>query len=82
MKIWILKLILFYWDVLFTLIDNWALKRFHNLKEHIRFLENEELYDEKQMYYDLQSEEEYNQLEKDWFNSESSNSLKSHTKEK
>jgi len=42
-KLWILKKILFYWDVFFTIIDNWQLRKYVKLRNYIDDLQYESI---------------------------------------
>jgi hypothetical protein len=41
MRLQILKKILYYWDVFFTIIDNWQLDKYMKLRNYIEYLEYE-----------------------------------------
>ena len=43
MKIWLINRFIYYWDVVFTSIDNWQLRRYISLKEYKQgLIENED----------------------------------------
>ena len=72
-KVIVLKWFIYYWDVLFTLIDNTQLRIYVHLKNKLRELEEKGNEMEKELYYQLQEENEYKELEAEW-----SKPLKSH----